>query len=439
MTNKYTEIAKDSIYNFAFVDEYSDAIEYLNNPDNFRPFNEGLTELLMRAGYPGDINNDKQKTRYLYEKMTSIGSNIEQETIKFWFSGKHRPKIEPASRKKMYEICFALDLQIDNVKWFFHHVYYDRCFNCHNIDEAAYLFCFLNNLSYIDATQLIQEISDNEISSSAPRKSQNNYTQFIQSNVLRHSSKNEFLEFMKTNKLEFDGWNISAVATINNLLNILSGFGKTSASDIDKLKRLLKRNIAKCKPLNPANMPIFDNCGLLLYELYYDASVLYGNSVEAEKHILESISSKSVLKNNFILERLLSTSSGITKDTYIPYIVKVNFPSKKSLSDILIQDSSGRNKIESSKSYDTIRKVLVLLHFYTFWLPLKFNPEVYQKYDFNLLFEIYQDDANRHLLECGYEELYPGNPYDWLFLTASNNESPLEFFRFCVSEIIEAY
>lgn len=80
-------------------------------------------------------------------------------------------------------------------------------------------------------------------------------------------------------------------------------------------------------------------------------------------------------------------------------LVRRNFPQKQQL-----------NLIEQGKaSYDTIRKVLILLKFYTFFMYIGENNADRDREDF------YQE-TNDMLMECGYAPLYPRNPYDWIFM-----------------------
>ena len=43
---------------------------------------------------------------------------------------------------------------------------------------------------------------------------------------------------------------------------------------------------------------------------------------------------------------------------------------------------------------------------------------------------------NKRLLDADYPSLYAGNPYDWLFLWALNDDHPLEAFRSYIGEAI---
>lgn len=214
-----------------------------------------------------------------------------------------------------------------------------------------------------------------------------------------------------------------------------------TAQDIDKkIKRPLKRTLDSTSNiirLNDVKKETFDDCGLLLREIYYDATNTSRDGISITEYILEAIDGKSVMKNSFVLDRLICSTSGIPKNIDIPYIVKTNFPSKKSFSDVLSQDKNGENKIETSKSYDIIRKILVLLNFYCFWIKKKLNENKSEAFTQNELWLIYKSEADSTMLECGYEPLFAGNPYDWIFLSASNTDEPLEFFRSFITELVE--
>lgn len=80
-------------------------------------------------------------------------------------------------------------------------------------------------------------------------------------------------------------------------------------------------------------------------------------------------------------------------------VVKMNFPQKKQLSDIEI----------GKASYDKIRKALILLKFYSFFMHVgKENAEGDD--------DQFCVETNDMLIECGYSPLYFRNPYDFIFM-----------------------
>ena len=144
----YTEFNTTGLTDFD-DDDYDiyGAADYLKNPDNFRDFDEGLKELMYKQGYDRKLNY-LELSDILYQNLKSIGSTIKPATVTSWFNKEHRPKVEAGYRQQIYEICFALKLDYNDTKWFFHHVYYDRAFNCHTIDESVYYYAFIHRLSY---------------------------------------------------------------------------------------------------------------------------------------------------------------------------------------------------------------------------------------------------------------------------------------------------
>ncbi len=417
----YTQFNENSLHQFKNEDDIYEAIDFLKDPSNFRNFDEGLVELMHRKGYSTELNVF-ELSGILYSELQNIGSSISRTTIGSWFQGTHRPKIEAGYRKQIYEICFALKLNCDETKWFFQHVYYDRAFNCHTITESVYFFSFLNNLPYTEAQEIINIIE------SAPSPSifspVKNYTQFSRSQIESFHSKDELIRFLTYHKSNYESWNQSSFAEIQNRMNELipTDLGK---KEISNVKRTItrKNTIVGVIP----KLSCQKEWGLIMQEFF--SSVICPED-------LEYISGLNIQSNAFILKRILSPSSCEVKidKTSVPYIVKNNFPTRKTMSDILSAE-----KISHSKSYDSIRKVIILLNFYIFWVRVDLGYTNYlqeeQDCPDNILYDAFIKEMDATLYNCGYEYLYAGNPYDWLFMCAALTEKPLRYFRDCMIEI----
>lgn len=416
MNNKnYTIFNEKSIQNFNNLDYTEDAMEFLKNPDNFRSFAEGLVELLKRKGYQGCLDDTRKMADYLYQSLKRIGSLTTYETVESWFLGTHQPKIEFGYRRQIYEICFAMQLSLNETKWFFQHVYYDRAFNCHTVEESVFYFAFKNNLSYTQALQIINSIA--EVPSSSFTTATPNYTQFIQQQISDLKSTDELIAFLKHNKNNFEQWNQSASQKLQELFHELipSPDGK---KEIDNLKRTIirKNSVYHVIP----SLSEKNHWGLIMQEFFSQIS-----SVED----LDQINKKNICSITFVLERILYTSAGLPKKkTQLPYVVCNNFPSKKTMSDVL-----SNSKMERLKSYDSIRKMIILLYFYNYWVRVKLH---YLNCKPIQLSKIFEDEINSILYQCGYEELYAGNPYDWLFLCAAQTEDSLEYLRSCLLTLL---
>lgn len=427
MNESYTIFNQNSTYDYTSLDDIDDAIDYLKNPSSFRSFNIGLTELLVKKGYSGKTNDINALSEFLISRLKKINSDISKGTVTSWFSGERRPKVEHDSRSTIYEICFALELSYEETLWFFHHVYYDRAFNCHIIGEAVYYFAFKNKLTYTEAQAIIKEVTQASTLCTASDTSEI-YTQLIKNRIDNLESVAELKAFLIQNKNDFNTWNKSALDLLNNLKYIFIGSPESKAV-IDKLKRRIspKRGSNKKYDLNN-----YQSCGLLMKEILFDAQSP-DNYDSSEEYILEAIHNKNIFSNDFILDRLLTTSAGMQKNKEIPYVLRSNFPSKKIMSDIL---SEKKSQISVSTSYDAIRKMIVLFSFYCFWAEVKLGITDLERYSSNELPEIYIEQTNDYLQECGYENLYAGNPYDWIFLCSAQSEDPLAYFRSCIADML---
>ena len=437
MNDSFTILNELSTSDYPSLDDIDDAFDYLTDPDSFRTFKEGLTELLEKKGYSGKTNDIKALSEFLISRLQKINSPIGKATVISWFDRKHSPKVEPGSRSKIYEICFALELSYEETLWFFQHVYYDRAFNCHTIDEAVYYYAFLKHLTYPEAQSIIQEVKDAPTLSTATDASEN-YTQIVKNRIDYFESVTELKTFLIQNKGDFSTWNKSALVLLNNLKSKLLG-PPESKTAINNLKRIIKQNShSDIQLLNLFDSSDYQNCGLLMKEILFDFKEHSAYESPAE-YFGDTIGRKNIFSNDFILACLLSNPAGgmpKNKEIKIPDIVRSNFPSKKTMSDILSEKDEKKNKILVSKSYDSIRKMIVLLFFYCFWLEVKLGIGGTKNHSNDELPGIYIEQSDARLLECGYEEMYQGNPYDWIFLCSAKSEDPLKYFKDIISKLL---
>ncbi|MBQ7593553.1 MAG: hypothetical protein IJU48_04270 [Synergistaceae bacterium] len=433
MREDYTVFSEDSLRKFAEADcDYDsleiEAIDFLRNPQNFRTFKQGLIELLNRKNFTGDTNNIFEMTDYLYGRLCEINSTLEKKTVQSWFDGSHRPKIEPVSRPRMYEICFALGLTFNEVVWFFHHVHYDRAFNCHDISEGVFYFAFLHGMKYSEALEIINEVNSSQCDARPDAKI---HTSFIKERIRELTSPEELKSFLTQNKANFTVWNNTAIRYIKQFFTEITGNEDAAKPIIKNIQRRLTL-LKRAERTIELNINEINKCGLLVREIIFDAKLFHSDKYEAEK-LQDILKSKNTFSHTFILDNILGTNSGLGKSSEIPYIVRNNFPSKKVLSDVI-------NSMQSTtlKSYDAIRKTLILFHFYVFWCNCKLGNI---DNECEKLFETYREEADILLEECGYEVLYSGNPYDWVFLFSANAgdcRNTLKIFRDMVLFFIDA-
>lgn len=406
--NLSTDNAQDSLFS---IDDCNEAYQYLQNSANFVSFHTGLTTLMQRCGYTGSSEDVEEKTAYLQQKLAAIHVKITEITVRDWFSGKHRPSLDSRSRKLVYEICFALGASFELVQEFFRQVYFSRSFNCHTIKEAVYYYCLHQNHSYNHALELYETIKTMpetaKFEASAPV-----YTDQIRNALDNCRSDEEFLAYFSRNKSIFDRWNQRALFYIEEFVRQIRG----TKEDIGRIEAFGKVGTipdAKTLATPPAS-------GLITQEFFMQARH-FGRKWTYAKQNVTSI--------DFMLEFIIDPIEPVNKKAKLPDIVKLNFPSKKTFSKIL-----NRSQSEMSTSYDSIRKCLILLKFYHFWVTLELmmdsgNAAENPQSDYADYFDDFCEEMAQLLEECGYEELYERNPYDWIFLWASTTEHPLESFR----------
>ena len=117
----------------------------------------------------------------------------------------------------------------------------------------------------------------------------------------------------------------------------------------------------------------------------------------------------------------------VFKSARLPKEIKNRFPEAISFS-------------EKEPTYESMRKMIIMLFSYTFWYNVQFPKASAPKFD-----EVdYREQMNALLYECGFSTLYDGNPYDWLFLfctwscTQENDDyhRPLDVFRSIIADVL---
>lgn len=259
MQENFTEIIANEVesYPVDYCDDecYLDEIDFLNN--NLRTFGSGLSELMRKCGYNGG-DDPSEKSYHLCRALKKIGADISAETVDKWFSDTARPKVQGDSRERMFWICFALKADAEKTEWFFHHVYFDRCFDCRQLKEAVYLFCMKNGRTYEQALSLYEKVRG---FTDIPEENDQNvcYTAFMNKDIRELSSEEEFIEYVRRNPHNFKMKNKKILEQINLYMSELSH----PAAD-----RAAANFIRDKKNKNAYARKIPKECGLILRWLY---------------------------------------------------------------------------------------------------------------------------------------------------------------------------
>lgn len=375
--NSYTSQIENRMWDtwniYDDTDDYSAVIDFLNAEDGFRSFGDGLATFMQRKD--SSMNPDKAM-EYLISCCENNSIDKHEigslNTLKSWFRGGPRPKKGEDSRETMFAIAFALRLTTEETVELFHKVYLDRAFNFRNEKELVYYFCLSNNKTWSDAQRIITSIEHTELSEDATI-----YTTAIRNTIDSFTNENELLAYIRTHRHNMEQNNVSARENLEKLLTEAKKYARMEAA-------------------------------LPAHEGQYGGQ--WKNEDTVSVNFMYSV----------ITETTPSAKKGTTtvfKNARLPKEIKSRFPEAGSFS-------------EKNPTYESIRKMIILLFSYVFWYHIQWEKLAADIDD-------YTDQLNALLNECGFSILYYGNPYDWLFLYCTVSENPLDVFRGIIAEVLE--
>lgn len=380
---------------------------------NLHSFSCALTRLIQERGYEGSRQDFDACARFLYDRYQAASVAVTMTTLKRWFSGESRPFFEKRSRTRMYQLCFVLRLDYRQVCDFFQHVYLSRSFNCRNVQEAVYCYCFSHDKDYSQACQL--NFAAQALVSAPdlpPGREVIRYTGDIERDILSLESEEEFLDYVKENEKSFREYNQSARRELQRLL------GRTQGSRRDQ--ELVNSHRKSGARISSAESERLDGLAVREYFRYHDTCQdLKGQNVASADFMLSQILGIR-LDQYYETEQL---GKSFSRDARLEPLARINFPSSQSLSDIL----TGKEHV----SFDSVRKMIILLHFYDFFVSAAL------KNDCRDLCSAYIDDAGDQLFAAGYGPLYAGSPYDRIFIDSAKDSQPLDCLRDMILEAVE--
>ncbi|MCD8151094.1 MAG: hypothetical protein LUE92_16385 [Clostridiales bacterium] len=390
----YTEFLREQTETLSPDDEDYE-IRLREIAELFRGYGEALSDFIADHGYTNALSDVDAKAKFIREKFKAANIKSPRD-IKRWFA----PKMKP-NRDTIFQICFAFRLGVDEANDFFRRVYFERGFDCHTISEAVYYFCMKNNLTYRDTQDIIRRIPTQKKIKLIPQRDVL-YTGTIIEYINSIENADELIKYITSNINDFLYNHATAIRFIQELWTEIS-----KEHGLAQLEgKLIKRSFTNeedyvAADLGASTWTIFSQIIGLRNESANDYAIKYNRSIS------------SVLKKNVLM----------------PLNAGDCFPSQQGI------DALMRGEL---KDNDLIRKMLVLLVFYTYWakIIIRNNDELYLRTDADS--ERCFDALNQYLLDAGYQELYAGNPHDWIFMWALNDENPLWAFRFFIGEVFAA-
>ena len=393
MSTTYTESLEREIWNMAKDldknEDFSKVIDFLNSEEGFQPFGKRLAAFIAKTL---QLNATDFKTikDALEKQRETTGVDISEiasdGTLRNWFDKGTSRKKGDDTRRHMFALAFSLRLSVDDTKKLFHKIFLDRAFNYRSEKEVIYYFCLKNNKTWADAKRMIAEVESMTIDTSDHTQ----LTNVIVQNVDVMSDEKVLLAYIRENGHNFEKNSVTAKEKFSYYL--------------EQAKKLAKEEVNAIRK---------DEEDMLVDE--------YGN----EKRGKKSYSGKWInrFSNNFLYEIITGIgvecdkgTKTVFKNAELPKEIKQRFPEAITF---------GKEDMTSEE----YRKAIVLLFSYYVWYKAEYIQRDYG-------FDDYYYELDDLLDKCNLPNLYFGNPFDWLFLFCSQDESPLYIFREILSKAL---
>ncbi len=386
--HKYQDMINEAEEGYDVEDNYTVLVDKINSADFFEPFSERLLRYLSK--HEGVEYTPNEAALFLYQKMKAAGAVPNRNTLKNWLNvggspeGNAGPNMGDAGREAMFQVAFALGLKTGETEDFFHRVFLDKAFNARNVREFVYFYCIHHGRTYTEAQNLASEaerllLSGDDSASAAD-------TVLIRNAGQTAGDDAELLAFISEHYLSFTRKNETAQREQDRLLSELRG--------TDDRRGLAEEEYLSFRPSDD-----------------------------------KSSEGRNVHSVDFVLDMAVNGADQIKKTGGVPGVKRAREVfARKEISN----QFPNANTISHSDSAYILRKNIIFLFFYWFWV--KDYLEGHPDWDD----ETFREELNNILYRCGFSPLYFGNPYDWLFLFCSylvlNEVSPLDVFRGILSE-----
>lgn len=395
---------------------------------SFRTFDAALDEFIQAHGYGGDMQDIAGKATFIQKAFEAEEVTPLPRDIKKWYV-EHR-EIE---RRTAFQICFAFRLNIDETNDFFRRVYLEKSFDCHSMEEAVYYFCIKNRRSYKEALQIISKSPVQEIPDVKRSRIEFDNSVLFTSAIIKELDKfsdaEELLLYFQKNVLKFGYNHAKATQIIQDLWKGIAP--KDELADKEKVY-LQGGKVNESKSRGT-------------FAVYQQIMGL--DDTEEVEIVTDDGRKKIIQKALFTIKAERSIKPILKDNMLLPAVAERDFPSRLTIDKIVKGDHV---------AHESIRKVLILLKFYSFWLGKIFpknksegqeetsepkDSKCPEKKNLTAYFAKAGDTQrcilgiNKLLMEAGYPELYYGNPYDWIFFFCSEREEPMTVFREIIREL----
>ena len=389
--------------NFIGADIYPEEADFRDQIEQvvslFREFDEALdvyvsehetTLLLEREGVNWQMLPVQDKVQRIRTCFHNAGMKTPRDMDKWWTQHR-RPK-----RDTTIPLCIALGLSYAESLDFMRRVCLERGFDFHNPEELVLALTIRERWKFVQTEQVLAfaESIRKDLSDTQASACQAVYTRKIIAETEGIKTPEELQAYLEIHRNDFAANFITASEYIRRIWDEIAEKNGLAAWE---------RAEGVCRGTREEERTVEGS----VWDVYLQ---ILGVDI-ARKELLTDRSLKLYLKDNVLLHP----------------IAEACFPDKQGILLALRGEHI---------SNERMRKLLILLGFYRFQMRRCFSAgdvNAYANPD---------DDVrcisflNAMLTECGFDELYAGNPYDWAFLYAARMDLPLEAFRMIMQEIV---
>lgn len=270
------------------------------------------------------------------------------------------PSVEK-SRKNHYSLCMALGMDIRKTAEFFIKHFLSFPFNYKDRTDAVFFYGLHNHKSYAEIEALLTVASEFSVNA-------NSHTQTAQvgKNILEIDNDEEFLHYLSRHCYSKEQqYQIARTEIIALADEIKAGF----------------------EDANTTNRRYENNLNGLLLQTIFEASY----------------------------QRMQKSKEKYTINTELPRQFIESMPNDVTFGQIMRGEKA---------SFETLRKTLIILKFYSFYESLDNMSE--QEIQYNI--EDFHEELDDLLVKCGLGQLYVRHPFDHLIMLCAKHPTPVEFF-----------
>ena len=382
-----TQAAYDDLYSFDFREDESgeqeerllQTEEYFQELENDRRFQDKVQDRAVDLGYTGTTN--EELITFLVQRCRQAEVGLSRQTITNWIK-QNAPT--GSGRENVYRLCFALSMNERETAEFFLKAFLERPFQFKSVRECVYYYCLKNGMSFTYANALIERVEQSPAQSS-PFPDDN--TAKIEQEVTSFRSEERLVRYLSENRSGFETRNQTAICEIKRLLEV-------------------------CYKIATREKPLLEEDGKKVKNADALLQVIYGYAERKTEIDASGMRCKAI-------------PISISKSKF-PKAIRENFPRRQQIENIL------KGKIQDS--YDSIRKALIVLKFYSFY-----GQKCVKKYEAHMsdpyeaegddTFDEFTDELNGCLYKCGFAQMYWRNPFDWMIGYCAFSGHPLVVFR----------